>query len=138
MNFNTPADVRTIMEVYEANGVPMECSVNKRDVFATAIHSILAEEAGENLPRIQFYTYGKEGCPYLVRTIPQMRYDQKRPEYMADHKDDHAVVALAYYVMSHASDPRRGIDGASGLRPWQKIKQTDHYILGSNNVRERA
>jgi hypothetical protein len=137
MDINTTADVRTIKEVYEANGIPMECSINKRDVFATAVHSVLSEEAGENLPRIQFFTYGREGCPYLVRTIPQMKYDQKRPMFMADHKDDHGVVALAYYIMSHASDPRSKFEGGSSLRPWQKIKQKDDYILGSGNVRER-
>lgn len=136
MDINTTADVRTIKEVYEANGIPMECSINRRDVFATAVHSVLAEEAGENVPRIQFYVYGKKGCPYLVRTIPQMRYDQKRPEFMADHKDDHAVVALAYYVMSHSSDPRNASGGVATMRPWQKEKTISQFILGSNNVRD--
>lgn len=137
MDLNTTADIRTIKEVYEANGIPMECSVNKRDLFATAVHNALAEEAGEDLPRLQFYAYGPKGCPYLIRTIPQMRYDQKRPQFMADHKDDHAVVALAYYLMSHSSDPRQAIPGFSGLRPWQKLKQEDRFLLGSDNIREK-
>jgi len=138
MDINTTADIRTIKEIYEINGIPMECSINKRDVFASAIHNVLAEEAGENLPRIQFFAYGHQGCPYLVRTLPQMRYDQKRPEFMADHKDDHAVVALAYYVMSHASDERRSSTEFSGPKPWMKPKTQERYVLGSNNVRTRV
>lgn len=137
MDINTTADIKTIKEIYEANGIPMECSINKRDVFATAIHTVLAEDADENTPRIQFYVNGRQGCPYLVRTIPQMRYDQKRPAFMADHKDDHAVVALAYYVMSHSSDPRQAGPGVLGLRPWQKMKSTEQYLLGRYNIRGR-
>lgn len=137
MDINTTADIRTIKDVYEANGIPMECSINKRDAYASAIHAALSEEAGEDTPRLQFFSNGSQGCPYLVRTIPQMRYDQKRPSYMADHKDDHAVVALAYYLMSHASDPRNGSPTSSTLRPWMKPKIDKLTYLGNNNVRDR-
>lgn len=138
MDINTTADINTLKQKYESFGIPMECSINRRDMFATAIHQALNEEAGEDVPRIQFYTYGSKGCPYLVRTIPQMRYDPKRPSFMADHKDDHAVVALAYYLMSHASDPRQGGAGnQSKLRPWMREKPQTRYVLGQDNVRDR-
>lgn len=137
MDINTTADVRTLKEVYETCGIPMECSVNKRDMFATVIHNTLAEEAGEGVPRLQIYTYGHKGCPYLTRTIPQMRFDQKRPAFMADHKDDHAVVALAYYLLSHSADPRQGgIYSPAAVRPWMREKLPDRFILGRDNVRD--
>lgn len=136
MDINTTADIRTVRETYEDNGIPMECSINARDKFATAVHQALAEEAGEGVPRIQFYTYGPRGCPYLVRSIPQMRYDQKRPQFMADHKDDHAVVALAYYLMSHSADPRFQGSSPTGLPKWMRPKKSEHFVLGRDNVRD--
>lgn len=138
MDINTTADIRTIREIYEDNGIPMECSINKREMFAITLHNSLAEEAGESLPRIQFFVSGQDGCPYLVRTIPQMRYDPKRPEYMADHKDDHAVVALCYFLMSHSADSRSEYSfSPSTLRRWMKPKTSDHKPLGYDQVRSR-
>lgn len=136
MDINTTADIRTIKEIYEANNVPMECSINNREQFATVMHNTLAEEAYEDTPRIQFYHSGKDGCPYLVRTIPQMRYDQKRPKAMADHKDDHSVVACCYYLMSHSADPRNNSYTPMGNRPWMKPKADKRFLLGSDNIRD--
>lgn len=139
MDINTTADIRTIKEVYEANGVPMECSINKRDWFAKSMQSVLAEEAGEHLPRIQFFVQGRKGCPMLAKTIPQMKYDPKRTEYMADHKDDHWVVACCYYLMSHASDPRNFADSSgrdTTVRKWMRPKTGDVKYLGHDNVRD--
>lgn len=135
MDFNTSADVKTLKEKYEALGIPMENSVNKRDMFATVIHHALNEQAGEYLPRIQFFKNGVQGCPYLVKTIPQMRHDDKRFGFMADHKDDHAVVALAYYLLSHLSDSRESREYSSTLRPWMKAKPLNRFILGNDQVR---
>lgn len=137
MNINTTADVRSIMEKYDANGVPMEPSINNREHFATSLHNILAEEAGEDIPRIQFYAnpYNKKvGCPYLVRSIPQMRYDPNNTKKMADHKDDHAVVALCYYVLSYASLSRDNILHNSSLPRWMKPKKGFRRVLGSDNI----
>jgi hypothetical protein len=135
MDINTTADIRTIKETYEANGIPMECSINRRDFFATTLHNVLAEEASENTPRLQIYMYGRKGAPYLARTIPQMRYDPKRPSYMDDHKDDHAVVALCYYIMSRSADLHQDAGTPLSLRPWMKEKTTTRFILGSDQVR---
>ena len=135
MDINTTADIRTIKEVYEGAGIPMECSINNREMFATAMHNSLQEEAGENLPRIQFYVNGREGCPLLVRTIPQMRFNQKRPKAMDDHKDDHYVVACCYYLMSHSADSRREATVLSQVKPWMREKPKERFILGADNVR---
>lgn len=137
MDVNTTADIRTIKEIYEANNIPMECSINNREMFASSMHNTLAEQAGEDTPRIQFFVSGKDGCPYLVKTIPQMQYDQKRPKAMGDHRDDHAVVACCYYLMSHSADPRNNMPGSKSMRPWMKEKVEKHLVLGADNVRDR-
>jgi hypothetical protein len=137
MDINTSADIRTIKEIYEANGIPMECSINNREHFATSMHTMLAEEAGENLPRIQFFTHGSRGCPMLVKTIPQMRYDEKRPKAMADNRDDHWVIAACYYLMSHSADLRQDYASPSRDKPWMLPKSNKNFILGSDQVRGR-
>lgn len=137
MDINTTADIRTVKETYEANGIPMECSINNREMFATSMHNALAEEAGENIPRLQIYVNGRDGCPYLTRTIPQMRYSLKRPKAMDDHKDDHAVVSACYYLMSHSSEAKREFQGPAILRPWMRLKDAKRFVLGSDQVRER-
>lgn len=137
MDINTTADIRTVKEIYEANGIPMECSINDREMFATAVHQALAEEAGDGLPRLQLYVYGPRGCPYLARTIPQMRFHPKQFKKMDDHKDDHAVVALAYYLMSHSADPRRDIPFGRALPKWMQPKTGETKVLGSESVKER-
>jgi phage terminase large subunit len=138
MNLNTTADVKTLMEAYESEGIAMEPSINNREYFATALHTALAELAYEGTPRLQIYHRGKQGCPMLVKTIPQMRFDENRPKAMGDHKNDHWVVSLAYYLMSHSSD-LRGEDGEGGgpvvLRPWMKDKAHKKFTLGSDQVR---
>lgn len=135
MDINTTADVKTIKEVYEANGIPMENSINNREMYAMALHNALAEEAGEDLPRIQFYAEGKRGCPYLVRTIPQMRYHPTKQKAMDDHKHDHAVVAICYYLLSHASDMRSAITQGRSLPRWMREKVVDRFLLGRDGVR---
>jgi hypothetical protein len=136
MDVNTTADIKTIKEIYEANGIPMECSINKRDMFASVMHHALSEEAYENTPRLQIYVRGKSaGCPMLVRTIPQMRYDEKRTEFMADHKQDHWVVAACYYLMSHSSDPRASHPTPKKNPRWMQPKQSTRFILGSDQIR---
>lgn len=138
MNINTTADVKTLMEAYESEGIAMEPSINNREHFATVIHNALAEEAYEGVPRLQIYQSGRQGCPMLVRTIPQMRFNPKKPKAMDDHKNDHWVVALAYYLMSHSSDLRgEGGGGPAPLRPWMKEKKSERFILGSDQVRDR-
>jgi hypothetical protein len=93
----TGADIVTTKDIFDMNGVPMECSINNREQYAHAIHSALQEELSPGIPRIQIL---KSGCPYLLKSLPQMTYDPKNPLRMADHKHDHPVVTLAYFLMS--------------------------------------
>jgi hypothetical protein len=137
MDINTTADIRTIKEIYEAHGIPMENSINNREMYATVLHNALAEQAGDALPRIQFYVEGRKGCPYLVRTIPQMRYHPTKQKAMDDHKHDHAVVACCYYLLSHSADSRSEILYGRPLPKWMRPKEIARFLLGSDNVREK-
>jgi hypothetical protein len=132
MDFQTGADVRTIKDIFEENGVPMDKSVNNREHYAHAVHTALSEEAEPGIPRLQIL---KSGCPYLIRTIPEMQFDEKRPLALADHKHDHAVVALAYFLISVSSYEHRPMKSAASLPRWMRPKFGDRPVLGSDNVR---
>lgn len=136
MDINTSADIRTLKEIYEANGISMETSVNKRDQFATAMHHALNTTVsinGNDEPYLQIYS---KGCPILIKTIPMMSYDAKHPEKMADHKHDHWVVAACYYLMSHGSDLKTSSLSTPKLRKWMLPKKSDRpKPLGHSGVR---
>lgn len=87
----------TIRDVLELEGVPIECSVNDRVLYADAIHGLLGEECEPGVPRFQVY---EPGCPMLAKYLPKMRWDEKNPRKMADHKFDHWIVCLAYFAIS--------------------------------------
>lgn len=136
IDIKTGADIRTIKDQFEMHGVPMECSVNNREHYASAVHSALAEEALPGIPRLQIYDGGKRaGCPYLIKTIPMMQFDPKHPNKMANHKHDHAVVTLAYFLISFSAAESVGGPGGPGLRPWQKEKAQTRWVLGKESVR---
>ncbi len=138
MDFQTGADVRTIKDIFEENGVPMEKSVNNREHYAHAVHTALSEEVEPGVPRLQILDGSSVpyGCPYLIRTIPQMGYDEKRPMALANHAHDHAVVALAYFLISHSSYEQRPMRAGNTPR-WMRPKSTSRYILGTEGVRDR-
>lgn len=133
MDIHTGADVRTIKDTFEDCGVPMETSINNREHYAHAVHSALVEEAEPGVPRLQIY---KPGCPYLVKTLPQQRYDPKHPLRMADHKDDHAVVALAYFLISSGAMEHKSAPASKQLPKWMRPKEKERFILGRDNVRD--
>lgn len=138
MDINTVADLRTVKDIFEASGIPMECSINKRDHFASAIHTALNEEAGDGMPRIQFVQGRPEdfvGCPYLVKSIPTQRYDQKKPLFLADSNNDHGVVALAYFLISNSSSEQVRYTPTKTKR-WMKPKAEERWILGREAVRD--
>jgi hypothetical protein len=98
MDVQDGADIVTIRGRFERHGVPMDPSVNNREYFATALNSALKAEAEPGIPMFQML---QAGCPYLVKSLPQMRYDDKHALALARHKHDHAPVAAAYFFMSH-------------------------------------
>ena len=138
IDIKTGQDYRTIKDLFEENGVPMDCSVNNREQFASAVNTALSEEASEGVPRLQIYHDGPhEGCPYLAKALPMMRYNPKRPNALADHKHDHPVVALAYFLISHSADQRRSLLQPKKIKPWMRRKSDNEWVLGKCNVRHR-
>jgi hypothetical protein len=97
INIKTGSDTVTVMDTLEMNGVPCEASINDRVLYADAIHGLLGEEVEPGVPRFQIY---EPGCPMLAKYLPKMRWDEKNPRRMADHKFDHWIVALAYFAIS--------------------------------------
>lgn len=145
MDINTQAGIRTIRDLYEDNGVPLECSINDRSAYSTAINNALATLSSEGVPSLQFLQPGSAaaapalGCPYLIRTLPQMRYDVRSDNRvrMANHKDDHAVIALAYYLLSWASTFSEIPTAAASIPKWMKPKQKKIVPLGRESVSDR-
>jgi hypothetical protein len=125
MDMKTAADVRTIKDIFEENGVPMEASVNNREHYAHAVHTALQQEVAPGIPRLQILdkTPPDLGCPYLIKTLPQMRYDPKHPLRMADSKNDHGVIALAYFLISSGSTERRSTSSLYKLPKWMRPKE---------------
>lgn len=137
LDLHTGAEIRTNKGIFESHGIPMECSINNRELFASAVHTALAEEAAPGIPRLQVYQYGKlAGAPYLVRALPVMRYDEKRPMAMANHKHDHPVVSLAYFLISQASNEQRSFEDRK-VPKWMQPKSTTHTYIGNDAIRTR-
>lgn len=133
MDIKTAADVRSIKDIFEEHGVPMEASINNREHYAHAVHTALQEEAEPGVPKLQILDKGgagpETGCPYLIKTIPQMRYDPKHPLRMADSKNDHGVIALAYYLISSGAMENKNTGGALYRLPkWMRAKETERII----------
>jgi hypothetical protein len=124
MDMKTAADVRTIKDIFEEHGVPMETSINNREHYAHAVHSALQQEAAPGIPKLQILDKQPPnmGCPYLIKTIPQMRYDPKHPLRMADSKNDHGVIALAYFLISSGATERRSTNSLYKVPKWMQPK----------------
>jgi len=139
LDVHTGYDIRTMKDLFEDHGIPMESSINNREQFAGYVHTALAEEVEPGIPRLQIVhgtMSGETGCPYLIKAIPLQRYNPKRPNAMDDQQHDHPVVALAYFLISHASMDRRK-QKQSELKPWMKPKSNAKYVLGSEGVRTK-
>jgi hypothetical protein len=118
-----------------------EPSTNSRELYASAIHRLLQAEVAPNTPKIQFLIPDKTtdvgqdlirrgitGCPYLVKYLPKMLFDENNPMKMADHKHDHPVCALAYRAMSYpvqATQPRE---------QQQRPAWWNDFFVGNTNV----
>lgn len=112
----------TVMDKLEMGGVPCEASINDRVLYADAIHSLLGEEVEPGVPRFQIY---EPGCPMLAKYLPKMRWDEKNPRKMADHKFDHWVVALAYFAISSGVLSLSGPSSVTTRPVWMDWMQED-------------
>lgn len=128
------ADIVTIRDTFELNGVPMDPSVNNREYYAHAINSALKMEVEPHVPRLRLY---QPGCPYLAKYLPQMRYDERNTQAMADHKHDHAPVALAYFLMSVMPIGERTPLSGTKLPKWMRGPSREQR-LGIKQVRRNS
>ena len=111
------------------HGVPCDPSINDRVLYADAIHGLLGEEIEPGVPRFQVY---EPGCPLLAKYLPKMRWDEKNPRKMADHKFDHPVVALAYFAISSGVLSLADKPGESDEPTWMKwIREDRQHKRGS-------
>ncbi len=117
MGVKTGADVVSLIQIMENEGVPLEPSINDREAFAYAIHNLLQMEVMPGVPRLQLL---EKGCPYLAKYLPRMKYDERHPNAMADHKHDHPVVTLAYFALSTIPETRP--TESTRVRDWMKPK----------------
>ncbi len=138
IDIRTGADIYTMKDKFEANGVPMTTSINSREHYASALHSALGEEAEPGIPRMQIYVDEKKrrGCVYLAKTLPLQRFDPDHPLRLADHPDDHPSVAVAYFLISSGALEQKGKLNFSKPKPWM-IDKSDRFVLGRESVRER-
>lgn len=113
--------IENVKQKIESVGVPLDDAVNDREIFADTLHTLLGEEVSPGIPRIQFL----EGAmPMTIKSIPRMKYSERNPAAMADHKMDHWPVAVAYFGMSNVPTTAPG-KRSGRLRRWQipKSKQ---------------
>lgn len=123
-------NAETIRDIMENNGVPMDLATNDRTLYAHSINSALKEEIRPGAPRLQIVA---PGCPYLAKYLPQMRYDEKVPLAMADHKHDHGPIALAYILMNVL--PQTKAVTLTHTPKWMRPKAGSTHRLGRSNVR---
>jgi hypothetical protein len=122
INIKTGSDTVTVMDTLEMHGVPCEASINDRVLYADAIHGLLGEEIEPGVPRFQVY---EPGCPMLAKYLPKMRWDEKHPRKMADHKFDHWIVALAYFAISSGVLSLTAKEDVSREPVWQQWLRED-------------
>lgn len=118
IDIESGSDILTILQKMENAGMPMDKSVNNREYFADAIHSGLDELVAPGIPRLQFLSHG---CPNTIKYLPRMKFDEKNPAAMADHRFDHWPIALAYFLMSQIPVTKES-EGSTTPRRWQLPK----------------
>ena len=52
-----------------------------------------------------------------------MRFDPKHPLRMADSKNDHGVIALAYFLISSGATERRSVSSTYQIPKWMRAKE---------------
>lgn len=114
-------------DYYEANGIALTPSRNDRAAAGKAIHEWLGTLI-DGEPKLQIL---REGCPQLIRTLPDMQMDKNDPRKIAAGYD-HFVFALGYFCQGMTAPSREF--ASTAIPPWMRKKQSDRYVLGRNNV----
>jgi hypothetical protein len=104
---------------YESNGVSLSKSLNDRTAIGVAIHEHLNTRI-DGKPKVQVF---REGCPELIRTLPQQRSDKNNPTRIADG-DDHWTMALGYFCLGDTA-PSRPSHEQSKVPLWMRKKPSN-------------
>ena len=91
-------DGPTLAEIFANNGVPLLRADNSRVPGWQRVREYLAP-MDDGFPRLMICS----NCVNLIRTLPEMIYDDKNVEDIADGLEDHAPESLRYGVMSRPS-----------------------------------
>lgn len=84
-----------------ANKVPMMKADNDRMSGAQNVHQYLQIDKVTQKPKMFIF----ETCYNLIRTLPKLVHDDKRPEDVNTQGEDHAYDALRYGLMAHPIAP---------------------------------
>jgi hypothetical protein len=130
------ADVILAGNILESNGVALTPSRNDRVAAGFAISEWLNTIYTDGLPALQLWT---PGCPYLTKTLPNMRTDPNNVGRIADHPRDHAVIGLGYFCMGQTVNPTDKQPTPEATAVSQLIHriplQSNAHMLGRESVR---
>ncbi len=104
----------TIAETFARNGVPLTQADNTRVPGWQRVREYLTD-MDDGKPRLQVF----ETCLNLIRTLPEMIYDEHFVEDVADGLEDHAPESLRYGLMSRPTP--------AVIRPKPKPKPYDPF-----------
>lgn len=118
-------------DYYEENGIALTASRNDRAASGKAIHEWLGTVIDAE-PKLQIM---REGCPQLLKTLPEMQMDKNDPRKIAAG-NDHWVIALSYFCQGMTA-PSREYQSTS-VPLWMRKKKTERHVIGRDNVARAA
>jgi phage terminase large subunit len=115
---------RSAADIFSENGITLIQTSNDRVDGWMAMREWLKPYTGaDGAPTARLRIF--RGCVNLIRTLPQLMYDTKKPSdaATAPHEVTHAPDAIrgfCVYWISRAKSPRRSAEnGTPGVRPLQ-------------------
>lgn len=93
----------SIAHTYQVNGVPVGKARNDR-LAGVAVVADKLQVRADGFPRLLIYS----NCRNLIRTLPELVRDDKRPEDVDTDGEDHAYDALRYLLMLLEGMPTAG------------------------------
>lgn len=114
----------SIANQFSNEGIRIQPASNDRIGGWVTMHNWLSI-APDNLPYWQI----TENCTNLIRTIPQMIYDENNVEDLDTTLEDHAIDATRY-CMKHLKWIDGRVGGVGRTKPIQRPQYTAHFIDG--------
>lgn len=131
-----PETGRSVADIFrEAAGINLTQVSNDRIAGWMAIHERLKiepDEQGQPSARLRIF----RGCDNLIRTLPLLQYDEKKPNDAATepHEITHAPDALRYFCVywTKATTPEVEIT----RRPWTRTQYEDYYRASADDKKK--